>query len=158
MKNIKSSLQNVGENLAYQTKCYFKSHDLAIFIQILLLSIPITLSLYSFYLGWSKCLDYISFWFSVLSLVYYMYFGKNTELYKIWWEKYLILYKKAENYFKNNSNYKKTEIDKLLKLQNNLAQDSNKPSIHVLSKWWTDKVLEKEMKYANEKHVWWRLK
>ena len=164
MKNHKSQLQNIWENLAYQSKIFFKSYDLSIWIQIILLWLPILITIVSFYLS-SKAdtfseitnlLDYISFTLSILALIYYAYFGKNTELYKSWWENYLVLYKEVENYFKINSVYTTDEIEKIVKKQNDLCIDVNKPNKHFLSKYWTDMVIENEMKYANEKNMWWK--
>ncbi len=164
MKNHKSQLQNIWENLAYQSKIFFKSYDLSIWIQIMLLWLPILVTVISFYLS-SKTdtfsrithlLDYISFTLSILALIYYAYFWKNTELYKSWWENYLVLYKEVENYFKINSVYSTDEIERIVKKQNDLWIDVNKPNKHFLSKYWTDWVIENEMRYANEKDVWWK--
>lgn len=156
MENIKQQLQNIWENLWYQCKIFFKSHDLAIRIQFFLLLIPLLLTLVSFYQSWNKMLDYLSFGCSILALVYYSYFWKNTELYKSWWEKYLVLYKEVENYFKLNSTYEINKIEGFIEKQNQLWLDNNKPNTHFLSKYWTDLVLEKEMKYWNEEKVWWK--
>ncbi|MDD3119814.1 MAG: hypothetical protein PHF46_00185 [Candidatus Gracilibacteria bacterium] len=163
MENIKRQLQNIGENLAHQSKIYLKSHDLSIFLQLSLLSIPLILTLISFYLSGcstidnlSKILDYFSFGISILALIYYVYFGKNTELYRSWGEKYLVLYKEVENYFKLNLNYEVSIIESFIEKQNQLGLDNNKPNIHFCSKKWTDKVIEKEMKYGNEDVVWWK--
>jgi len=154
--NIKKQLQNVWENLGYQTKIYFKSHDLAERIQFSLLLLPLILTLISFYLSSNKILDYMSFWFSILALVYYSYFWKNTELYMSWWEKYLLLYKEVESYFKLNTDYDSNKIKEFIKKQNKLWIDKNRPNNHFFSKKWTDIVLEKEMKYSNEKIIWWK--
>ncbi len=156
MKNLKSDLQNVWENLAYQTKCFFKSHDIAVNMQQLLLSGPIILTIISFYMWGFKLLDYISFTLSIMALCYYIYAGKNTELFKAWWEKYLVLYKETEQYFKLNSSYDEGKINQIVKKQNELWMDNSKPNIHIFSKYWTDKVIEKEMTYGNESVVWWK--
>lgn len=162
MENIKKQLQNIWENLAYQTKGYFKSHDLAERFQISLLLLPIILTLISFYFSWyawtniSKILDYLGFWISLIAIIYYTYFWKNTELYMSWGEKYLALYKEVENYFKWNSQYESSIIQDFIERQNQLWLDNNKPNIHFWAKKWTDRVIEKEMKYWNEDVVWWK--
>ncbi len=162
MENLKLQLQNIWENLAFQSKMFFKSHDLAIIIQIISLGIPIILTLISFYLSWwewtniSKILDYLSFWISVIAIVYYTYFWKNTELYKYWWEKYLVIYKEIENYFKTTEEYTKEEIEKFVNKQNIVSLDLNRPNLHIWSKIWVDNVIDKEMKYWNEDVVWWK--
>ena len=163
MENLKQQLQNIWENLAFQSKIFFKSHDIAIITQILLLSLPLILTLFSFYLSWcewsnlSRTLDYFAFWTSIIALVYYTYFWKNSELYKSWWEKYLVIYKEVENYFKTNKeSYKKEDIENFIKKQNKIWVDLNKPNIHLLSKKLVDRTIEKEMKYWNEDVVWWK--
>ena len=73
-----------------------------------------------------------------------------------WGEKYLILYKELENYFKLNTKYDSKKLEEFIKKQNNLWIDNNRPNNHFFSKRWTDKVIEKEMKYWNENVVWWK--
>lgn len=168
MSQEKRQLQTIGENLAQTSKQFFKSHDLSIWLQILLILVPMALSLISIYL-WGesnsasyasliKKLDFLSFFFSILSLSYYVFYWRNTELYKDWWERYLVLYKKVEHYYRSWWPYTNTEITVFVNEQNNLVSDNTKPIFHIFSKLWTDWVLEKEMKYANEKVVWWRAK
>jgi hypothetical protein len=156
MNSIDKQLQNIWENLAFQSKIFFKSHDLSIYIQFSLLWIPLFLTLISFYCSGIKILDYFSFSLSVLALLYYCYFWKNAQLYMSWWEEYLSLYKQVENYFRWQSEYDDKIINKFILSQNKLWKDSNKPNIHFYAKKWVDKTIEKEMKYWNEKVVWWK--
>ena len=164
----KEQLQTTGENLAQTAKQYFKSHDLSIWIQIWLILIPLILSLISIYLwgesssdkysSWIKILDFISFFCSILALVYYVFYWRNTELYKNWWERYLSLYKKVENYYRSWWPYDANIIQSFINEQDNLLLDNSKTSFHIFAKVWTDRVLEKEMKYGIEDVVWWRKK
>lgn len=153
---LKKQLQNIWENLWFQTKIFFKSHDLSIRIQFILLLLPLILTLISFYYDWNKILDYFSFWFSIFALVYYLYFWKNTELYMSWWEDYLVLYKEVENYFKSKWDYDENIVNDFIKKQNKLWKDNKKPTTHLFAKKWVDKTIEEEMKYWNEKVVWWK--
>lgn len=152
---LKKQLQNIGENLGFQTKIFFKSHDLTSGIQFTLLWLPLLLTLLSFYYGWNKVLDYISFWFSIFALLYYCFFWRNTALYMSWGESYLVLYKEVENYFKSESEYSEDIINNFIKRKNELWQDSNKPNVHFWAKRWVDKTINEEMKYWNEDVVWW---
>lgn len=153
---LKKQLQNIWQNLWYQSKMFFKSHDLSIRIQFILLLLPLLLTLISFYLSSNKLLDYFSFWFSIIALWYYLYFWKNTELYMSWWEEYLSLYKNVESYFKSEETYDKNIISKFIDEQNKLWKDNRKPNIHFFTKKWVDKTIDEEMKYWNEEVVWWK--
>lgn len=92
MENLKKQLQNIWENLAYQAKNNLKSASITNLLQILLLILPLWLNLISFYCNrWDKCdwcawMDYFSFFVSILAIVYYAYFWRNTELYRVWWK------------------------------------------------------------------------
>lgn len=79
MENLKKQLQNIWENLAFQSKMFFKSYDSSINWQILLMILPMWLTLVSFYLNgwdWAKILDYISFWLSILAMCGICFFEK----------------------------------------------------------------------------------
>lgn len=152
----KKQLQNIWENLWFQAKIFFKSHDLSIGIQFSLLVLPLLLSIASFYLGGVKLFDYLSFTFSILALAYYWYFWKNSELYMSWWEKYLTIYKKTENLYRSTKKISKEDVKWLNIMEESLCLDKNKPATHPFAKIWVDLTIEKEMKYWNEKVVWWK--
>lgn len=159
MENLKKQLQNIWENLAFQSKMFFKSHDSSIKWQIWLLILPMWLTLISFYLnGWccAKMLDYISFWLSNLAMIWYMFFWKNTELYKEYWEKVLQLYKEVENYYKTKEEYNANDINNFIEQQKILNTGQYKPSVVPWSYAKVVKTIEKEMGYANESVVWWK--
>lgn len=155
--NLSRLIQNKGENLAIQHKMFFKSHDLSSYIQILLLALPILFSLYSLVYWWDrgmKNLDFFSMAISIMALIYFMNYWKNQELYMEWGEKYLILYKEIETYFK------KWDLSEVwiqdFDLRLNELNCLKKPAFHIWSKLWTDLVVEKETTYSNESHPWWK--
>lgn len=161
MEKFKKQLQNIWENLAYQAKNNLKSASIANFLQIFLLILPLWLKLISFYYNrgdkctWCTWLDYFSFFISILAIVYYAYFWRNTELYREYGEKYLTLYKEVERIYKednNNADLLKDVQEKQVKLN----EDLHKPMIHIWIKWYIDKTIEEEFKYANEDVVWWK--
>ena len=156
MENLKKLLQNIWENLAWQSKILLKSSSVSNNIQILLLLIPMLLWLFSFYFNGIKLLDYISYFISILAIIYYTYFWRNTEFYRSYWEKYLFLYKEVESYYKlKKSIYDKEDILKFRKLEGELNLDLNKPFAHPFIKWLVSKTIEKEIKYSNEEKLWW---
>lgn len=159
MENLKKQLQNIWENLAFQSKMFFKSYDSSINWQILLMILPMWLTLVSFYLNgwdWAKILDYISFWLSILAMVWYMFFWKNTELYKEYWEKFLQFYKEVENYYKTKEEYNANDINNFIEQQKILNTEQYKPSVMPWLHSKVAKKIEKEMGYANESVVWWK--
>lgn len=151
----KKQLQTIGENLWFQSKMFFKSFDLSIFLQITLMVSPFILSLISITYDWYKTLDVISLFLWFLSVVYYLWYWQYTKLYSQRWEKYLILYKEVENYYRSNKTYNKNQINIFVKKQNELWE-LDKPNTHIFSKIWVDKTIENEMKYWNEKIIWWK--
>lgn len=147
-------IQNKGENLAIQHKMFFKSHDLSLFIQISLLAVPILLSLYTLAYWGVKALDFLAMALSIVALVYFINYWKNQELYMEWWEKYLLLYKEIETYYKkwDFSEDWIEEFDQKINEVNCLK----KPASHFWAKLWTDRVVEKETTYSNETQPWWK--
>ena len=154
MEDLKKLLQNLWENTAFQSKIFFKSHDVTLIIQFSLLIIPsilwiISLSLYD---GSSTYwLDLAASILSIFALAYFIYFGKNQEIYKERWEKYMKLYHDIEFYYKwNKWKYNISQIEKFKEKIAELNLEKKIPC-HSLIKWLVDWKIDKEMTYWNEK-------
>jgi len=152
----KKQLQRTGQNLWYQAKCFYKSHDLAIRIQFILLIIPLLLTLFSFYLGGVTFIDYLSYAFAILWICYYAYFWKNGELYFNWWDDFLCLYKEVEAHYIGNLWNDDKFLKKIASKEKKMNTCSRKPKIHPIAKFWANKTIWEEMRYDNEKMVWWK--
>ena len=153
MENLKKLLQNQWENTAFQSKMFFKSHDVTLIIQFSLLIIPLILWIISL----SIC-DSSTYWLylaasilSIFALAYFIYFGKNQEIYKERWEKYTKLYHDIEFYYKWNK--WKYDISQIEKFKEEIAELNLEKKIpcHFLIKWLVDWKMDKEMTYWNEK-------
>lgn len=158
MENLKRILQNQWENVGLSAKIYFKSHDLSKWAQPLLLFIPSLLSIISLGCDWIVFLDVASIIFSFFALIYFIYFGKNQELFMEWWDKYLVLYHEIETYYKKNKQswmFEEAKIDEFKDKITDLNQQK-RPEIHWWAKIWADKRMEKEMTYANEDTPWYK--
>ncbi len=155
MENIKKLLQNQWENVWYNAKMFFKSHDITQRMQIVLLFLPTTLWVISLAMDGVKILDVISLITSIFALVYFIYYWKNQELFMEWWEKYLDLYHEIESYFKTNNTYEKIKLDEFMNKISSL-NNQRKPSYHMFMKGWVEKTINKEMTYANEDKPWYK--
>lgn len=93
---------------------------------------------------------------SIFSFWYYLYFWINTNLYMIYWDKVLLLYKKVHSYYLSTTEYTVDEINSFLNVREELIQDKNKPNVHFFAKYFVAKNIEKEMLYWNEEIVWWK--
>lgn len=148
-----NTLKNIWENLWFQAKCFFKSHDLSQRIQIILMILPFLLGWISLAFVVPKIIDFIAFFFSILALVYYIWYWRYAELYMEIWEKYMVLYHDIEMYFKTAKNYSVTKV-KYFTDSSNSINNSKKPPIHWWAKSRVDRIIDKEMKYWNQKKVW----
>ena len=155
MTTSKNHLQNIWENTWYNAKMYFKSHDLSQIIQLTLLFVPVALSIISLSCSWMKLLDIISTILSVFALVYFIWFWKNQELFMECGEKYLELYHRIENYYKNNNTYDNWIIEDFNKELSDL-NIQKRPEYHIFAKIWVEKTIDKEMTYSNENHPWYK--
>lgn len=152
---LKQALQNQWENICFNTKMYFKSHSVTIFIQIALLLIPLVFWILSLSKNWwIKVLDILSIILWIFSLIYYIYYWQNLELFKIWWEKYNQLYREIENYYKTVDTYLKEDIDNF-EIKIHKLNSEKKPEYHLWIKWYVNKTIKNETTYANEKFPWW---
>lgn len=154
MESLKTLLQNLWENTAFQSKMFFKSHDVTLIIQFLLLIIPSILWIIS--LSICDCnntywLDLSASILSIFALVYFIYFGKNQEIYKERWEKYIKLYHDIEFYYKGNEwKYNISQIEKFKEEITKLNMEKKIPC-HSFIKWLVNWKIDQEMTYWNEK-------
>lgn len=146
----KKLLQNFWENVWYNAKMFFKSHDITKITQFLLLFLPAALWTISLSLSNDfKILDIISAILWIFALAYFIYYGKNQELFMEWGEKYLDLYHEIEVYYKNNNSYDKEKIEEFRKKIWTINQEK-KPEYHFFAKARVEKVMDKEFTYQNE--------
>lgn len=155
MENLKKLLQNQWENIWFNAKMFFKSHDITQRLQIMLLFLPTALWVISLALDGLKLLDVISLIISIFALVYFIYYWRNQELFMEWWEKYLELYHEIETYYKSNAEYSEAKIEQFKKWIS-LLNNQKKPTYHMFVKWWVERTMDKEMTYANEDKPWYR--
>lgn len=158
MKHIefKKIIQFRGENLAYEAKCLLKSHSISIFFQFLLLFIPIIIWTISLNSELSDVWEIIWFLTSILALVYYLFYWKNSQLYKEYGEKYISLHNDLKTYYIGN-NYSEDGLNQY-KIQQDLINDKWKPNTHFFSLFIVNLMIEKEMISWNEKELWWNNK
>jgi len=150
-KDLSKVLQNYWENAGYNAKMFFKSHDITIRLQFFLLLLPTVLWIISLSIcNGCKVLDIISSILWIFALVYFIYYGKNQELFMEWGERYLDLYHKIESYYKNNASYDQQRIEDFKEKMSVLNQEK-KPEYHFFAKFWVEKVMDKELTYQNEK-------
>lgn len=157
MADLRKIIQNQWQNVGLTAKIYFKSHDLVMCIQPLLLIVPFVFGVISLCSkDWNKFLDASGLVLSFFALVYFITFGKNQELFKEWWEKYLVLYHEIETYYKKTSSgdFTKEEVDMFTTKINSL-NEQKRPEVHWFAKKWADSVIDKEMTYSNEKQPWY---
>lgn len=155
MEQIKKLLQNLWENVWYNAKMFFKSHDITQRLQFILLFLPSALWVISLAMDWIKILDIIILILWIFALVYFIYYGKNQELFMERWERYLELYHEIESYFKLNKIYEEDKIEEL-KLKISLLNKEKKPNYHIWVKNWVENTINKEMTYANEEKPWYK--
>lgn len=155
MEKIKKLLQNQWENAWYNAKMFFKSHDITQRLQFILLFLPSALWVISLALDWLKFLDVISLIFWIFALVYFIYYGKNQELFMEWWEKYLDLYHEIESYFKANKIYEENKIEEF-KSKISILNKEKKPNYHIFVKNLVENTIDKDMTYANEEKPWYK--
>lgn len=155
MEKLKKLLQNQWENVWFNAKMFFKSHDLSQIIQFSLLSLPFVLWIISLSCcEWFKILDILSLILSVFALIYFINYWKNQELFMEWGEKYMELYHEIETYYKGG-NYSHEQIQ-VLKDKISVLNREKKPAYHIWAKKIVDKTMDKEMKYANEEKPWYK--
>jgi len=155
-KDFSNVLQNLWENTGYNAKMFFKSHDITIRMQFSLLFLPTVLWIISLSLcEGCKILDVISAILWILALVYFIYYGKNQELFMAWGEKYLNLYHEIESYYKNNNSYDKQIIEDF-KDRISVLNQEKKPEYHFCAKVRVKKVMDSEFTYQNEKKPWYK--
>jgi len=152
--SLKKNIQQKGENLAYEAKCLFKSHSISIFFQFVLLLFPIII--WAFSLKYELCSIWEVIWFltSILALIYYLFYWKNTQLYKEYGERYISLHNDLKDYYIGND-YSVNEFNKY-KSKHNKINDKWKPNVHFFSLWCVNLTIEKEMLSWNEKTLWWK--
>lgn len=69
----------------------------------------------------------------------------------------MTLYKEVERFYKNYDNTNDNNFLKdIQEKQVRLNEDLHKPMIHIWIKWYVNKKIEEEFKYANEDVVWWK--
>lgn len=156
MEKIKKLLQNQWENTWYNAKMFFKSHDITKITQFSLLFLPTALWIISISIcNGFKILDIISVILWVFALAYFIYYGKNQELFMEWGEKYLDLYHEIESYYKNNDSYNKEKAEEF-KQKISILNQEKKPQYHFFAKIRVEKVMDKEFTYQNEEKPWYR--
>ncbi len=152
---MKNAIQQLWESLAYEAKWFFKSHDLTNFLQFLLLLIPIIIWAITLKYNVNEYIVLSGYLISLFALIYYIYYWKDTQLYKKYWEEYITLYNDVRNTYKMKSEIEQKEIDNFYKKRDKINNEC-KPSLHPFAKYIVDKTIEKEMKYWNESIVWWK--
>lgn len=156
MEKIKKLLQNQWENAWYNAKMFFKSHDITKITQFSLLFLPTALWIISISIcNGFKMLDIISAILGVFALAYFIYYGKNQELFMEWGERYLDLYHEIESYYKNNDPHNKEKTEEFRQKISILNQEK-KPQYHFFAKIRVEKAMDKEFTYQNEETPWYR--
>lgn len=157
MDNRKKLLQRWGENTAYSAKCHFKMHDLSrywIYVLVIINILFAVFSLLDFGENYQKlCVLFsiISLIASILLLVHEAQTDRNTSfLHKDFGEKYLALhYDISALYYTNKIVASQVEE---IKEQIKKLNQSSKPSINIIGKWWATKAIEKQ----GEMNTWWK--
>lgn len=150
---LKEIIQDRWQNLAFEAKCYLKSHTISMFFQFILLFIPIVIWTFALKYTISGILEIIWFLISILGLLYYIFYWKNTQLYKEYGEKYISLHNELKEYYKAG-NYSNEEFNKF-KVKHKLINDLWKPNTHFFSLYIVNMTIEKEMTSWNEDTLWW---